>query len=162
MRQLMIVLIFLSCLTGCKEENTDGIFVSMNVFLSLQNDSGADLLNPTTENSISADDISVYYLIDGDEVLFNEPQLDYPGGFAIEFDQSTGIYILDLFTSDHINNESIATTIVKMEGMDSIRLDCEVKKYSNGSMQAVKVYYKNDLVWDNDRDKSSRYLEIVL
>jgi len=40
MRQLMIVVIFLSCLTGCKEENTDGIFVSMNVFLSLKSDSG--------------------------------------------------------------------------------------------------------------------------
>lgn len=158
----MILLISLSCLTGCKEDDTDGIFVSMNVFLSIKNNSDTDLLNPANENSISLNDIFVYYLIDGDEMLFNEPLLDYPKGFVIELDQSAGIYVMDLFTSEHTNSDGIATTIVKIEGRDSIRLDCEVKKYSNGSMQVVSVLYQNELVWDNDRDKSSRYLEIVL
>ena len=50
---------------------------------SLVNQNGEDLLNENTQNSYNTNNIKLYNLIDGEEILINNPNSDSPNGYSI-------------------------------------------------------------------------------
>lgn len=87
-----LIICFLALILGtlnlaCKEEETTddlivGDIVSRSVNISLFDKAGTDLLDPANPNSLKR--FKVYWIIDGEKVLYNEPFMAAPGAFTIE------------------------------------------------------------------------------
>lgn len=148
-----IAFLFFTLLVACSNEEEvrmdGGIPIIKGVDVHLQSISGEDLLNPENPNAIKAENIRIYALYKGKEILTDDgplasseiwkynvsiPSIDYKGNY------STTIYI-----ASHVDENNRSTDIIKWNDswVDTFR--CELD--NTGSM--IQKLYVNDVLKDN-------------
>ncbi|MDT4861352.1 hypothetical protein FQZ97_959540 [compost metagenome] len=129
----LIVLLFASC-------EKPGIEISTHVDLTLLNAQGHNLLAPPAV--YVKDDINIYYVINGQAQLYNEPKLDYNKGFKII---NEGVSRIRIFLNYDIKGkERTALTLIKLgtAKIDTIKGEFE---YTNRSVFLRKIWFNGAL-----------------
>ncbi len=138
---------FFSC-----EENEKVSYqnIKANLFLSIIDKKGKDLLDPDN-NEISLDDIKVYYKEESGKLnLFNKPSLDNPKGFgfvAPSLESSSSRYFIDLFLNTvYVYDNQSCTVLVLRDGKTY-----EIKTYFSKEKESIiaqKIFINGELVVD--------------
>lgn len=128
--------LFLSCQTP-----GGGTYIDISIEISLVDQHGQNLFAPT--GPITKNDITISYLIDGKEVVYNEPHLDAAKGFSFIDDKTIRI----LPNTD--KKEKFPITIIKFGNFNADVIKCEVeRKRGNAYTSIVKVWHNNVLKYD--------------
>jgi hypothetical protein len=163
MKNFVKSLIFSSIIFSC--DKNDAINVDLDIFITLENQAGVDLLNPQSPNPIKEEGIKIFYEINGVRETYQSTNegtiLDNPDGFTIYPPDGSfnGNYYINLFSNPI---EGIATTIIEVLGHNDIVLTTEVSGADGGRM-IKKIWFNNDLVWPIDNNNiGPAYVRIVL
>jgi len=137
---LSLVMVLLSCQ---KEENS--VFLDGGIEITVIDNNGNDLLNPSAENSFKEESIKIYYLIDGVVEEVYHPTADYPRNFFIY--ERDGIYRMALSLNGNEKDEFPVTYIQWNE------TDTDTVKGSflrgEGFLMCTKVWYNGVLMWED-------------
>jgi len=140
---MIVSLLALAC--NNETEEPVGINVGADVDIVFKDENGADLLNPGNSSSIS--DFKIYYQVNGQKVLYNEPNLDYPGGYRIIQDANNyflKVYLNTPYTAGSSNGETI--TYLEINGNKTF----EIKSQYNSNPSNVsceKLWLDGSQVW---------------
>ncbi|GAB3221853.1 hypothetical protein J0A67_12305 [Algoriphagus aestuariicola] len=154
MKNIILVMISVCLLSCSNEEIPNSIPVSINLYLEIVDEGGADLLN--SENStISQGDIKVFYKENGQlKEVFN-PEMDNPRNYSIFFHEGKMKNLLAL----GLGGEE---TILKLSDTISESFIPEWHLMENGGKVLSKIYYKGNLVYDNRSADDVPSLKIIL
>ena len=84
MKCLLIVLVAFSIISCSSEDTKNAVFISGGVEFNVLDIQGNDLLNPQIESNFNnTENIKIYFVINGEAVLFDKPNLDLPKGYLI-------------------------------------------------------------------------------
>lgn len=84
MKKLLMLLLFPLLMAACtKEEKCVDISNGVSVWVS--DELGNDLLDPSSASpkAVDTSKLNLYYVMNGKEVLFYRPYLDYPKGLSV-------------------------------------------------------------------------------
>ena len=159
---LISTMLLASICFACESENDEGVVVSIDITLTIEDKQGNDLLNPETEDFIDQNDIKVVYEIAGKResyiTLNDNAILDNPAGFSVYHAEGADRFHLNIFSNP---TKGKAITIVELEGHEDITLVTEVSK-KNGNTIVEKIWYKDNLVWPTEINNGPAYVPIVL
>ncbi|MGE4288289.1 MAG: hypothetical protein AB7E36_06340 [Salinivirgaceae bacterium] len=165
MKYLNLILIML--LLGCDTEKPSDMFnLDAGVSFYVVNENGNDLLDPENENAIGYNDITIYYLVDGEKQEFYNPDLDSPKGFSIFEPEG-------LFTKYNIGlglntkgTEKITTTLIEWYNTEVDTIKAEIERGDNYAI-STKIWFNDIVVWDvnnpelSETKNGSRFFQIV-
>lgn len=146
----MILLLGMMALS-CESENpTNAAVMDTGVEIAIYDTSGTDLLNPNNPNAFQAEEIKLFYKIDGERVEVFNPMMDYPRNFFIF--QHENEYRIRIFLNIN-RNASRPVTYIQWNETDTDTLKAEFR-YPNSSVISEKV-------WFNGEPVITDYFEIV-
>lgn len=128
---------------GCKKETNRSAVVSSYVDIYFNNNVGKNLLDSTTQNYFSADNIKVYNWVDGVKNEVYDPRMDFPRNFWVIKD-TLGNNCLRVYLNDF--REGLDTTLLELNSKITDTITCEIDK-SNGNTLARKIWYNDSLEW---------------
>ncbi|NOQ27457.1 MAG: hypothetical protein GQ564_19005 [Bacteroidales bacterium] len=166
----ILVLLFMILGLSCSEDEpiTEGVFISLDVKISLTDQQGLDLLDPNNQNAINTDNIKIFHMIDGELKKFSKYLMDDSKCYRIYNPTELGFnenYVFNFaYTSPsyytHEKEEPITYIQWNETDMDTVR--CQYQYTSNSSI-CTKVWFNEIVVWDRDDSEanSSRWFQIV-
>ncbi len=159
----LILLSILVAMISCKKNNENRIFDETPFDISYFDKNGNDLLNPNNPNSYKETDINIYYLINGEKVKQYQKNLEYPKSFFISNEIRDNKYFMRLFPNDrNLNENNRAITYINFGNNEEDKVECEFKTYKNSSsIQVVKIWYNDKLMWQYTDGGSNRWIEII-
>lgn len=154
MKAILMILAF-TALAACSQDDEDmnRFNLENQIYLSLKNSDGQNLLDTETENSININDIQLYYLID------NEPvEVTIENGYNMGSIELTSDKLLKVFTNPSSSNiveetsefhivENIAYLKLSETDTDTIKTH---SKSSQNYFLLSKVWYNDELVWERE------------
>lgn len=154
MKAILMILAF-TALAACSKDDIDmnGFNLENQIYLSLKNSDGQNLLDTETENSININDIQLFYLID------NEPvEVTIENGYNMGSIELTSDKLLKVFTNPSSSNiidetseyevvENIAYLKFSETDTDTIKTH---SKSSQNYFLLSKVWYNDELVWERE------------
>jgi hypothetical protein len=133
-----ILTICLLFLTSCRRDAS--VEVSTEMDISYKDITGKDLLNPSTQNYYSSDNIRVFSLSNGVKKEFYNPMMDYPNDFLIYNNDSLNLFFIRVFLeSDTVLlqlNQSTTDTLIS------------ITDRSHGNEILRKFWYNGILKWE--------------
>lgn len=151
----LIIIISAVLLSACQKEDNNQFNLDTSFSMSIFDKNNVDLLNPENNNSFTEENIEVLYLIDGEEIKVNEPNLDYPKGFRIFKNDSE--YRIGVFPNTNENLDFPITYII-WNGVDRDTIKCEIQRTDNSEI-CKKIWYNGELTWDSSENKE-RFFKI--
>jgi hypothetical protein len=126
---------------------------------SLVNQNGEDLLNENTQNSYNTNNIKLYNLIDGEEILINNPNSDSPNGYSI-FEKDG----LNLFRPFFKESNLEISGIIEWNPNKRDKISLEMVQQSENVKRLVKIKYNGEIVWNEETatNPDNRYFQIVM
>ncbi len=112
----------------------------MNVNIILENKLGLSLLDPATPGYYNSNNFKVYYLIDGQEVLFNKPKWDYSSGFFVANEYGKSFVRIFLNMEGKTNP---STTYIQWNSGDKDTLVCRLNEDERGAQISVADAWYN-------------------
>lgn len=156
MKCLLIVLVAFSIISCSSEDIKNAVFISGGVEFNVLDIQGNDLLNPQIESNFNnTENIKIYFVINGEAVLFDKPNLDLPKGYLIYKKENEDVYRMGLFVNLEGNT---TTTLIKWNNTETDTIKCEIERKGNYYISVSKVWYNNVLKYDGDGEI---YFEIV-
>ena len=156
MKCLLIVLVAFSIISCSFEDIKNAVFISGGVEFNVLDIQGNDLLNPQIESNFNnTENIKIYFVINGEAVLFDKPNLDLPKGYLIYKKENEDVYRMGLFVNLEGNT---TTTLIKWNNTETDTIKCEIERKGNYYISVSKVWYNNVLKYDGDGEI---YFEIV-
>lgn len=156
MKCLLIVLVAFSIISCSSEDTKNAVFISGGVEFNVLDIQGNDLLNPQIESNFNnTENIKIYFVINGEAVLFDKPNLDLPKGYLIYKKENEDVYRMGLFVNLEGNT---TTTLIKWNNTETDTIKCEIERKGNYYISVSKVWYNNVLKYDGDGEI---YFEIV-
>ncbi len=146
----LFLLIPLLVVTGCKKKEKSFVD-STGAEITYENAKGQDLLNTSTTNHFSADNMHLYNVVDGVKKEVNYPNYDIPHNFVIVLNHSTHVYFLRVFLE-------VDTTLLQLNDQITDTITAEFTKNINASI-VTKVWYNG--VLECDGISKSRKFTIV-
>ena len=135
----LFLLIPLLVVTGCKKKEKSFVD-STGVEITYKNAKGQDLLNASTPNHFSADNLHLYNVVNGVKKEVNYPNYDIPHNFVIVLNHSTHVYFLRVFLE-------VDTTLLQLNGYITDTIAAEFTKNINATI-VTKVWYNGVLECD--------------
>lgn len=139
--KLYLLSVFLFAFS-CKKESVESVNIEANARILLMDNQSRNLLAEPI--AIDINNINIYYVINGKQVLQNNGNLDYPKSFRIINDQD-GENVLDVFLNN--SNEPMPVTLVSFGNSDVDTIRCEYRR-EKLSVICTKIWYNNDLKYD--------------
>lgn len=136
---------------GCAPETNCCTNLDVGMQFAVLDANGNDVLNPSNPNAFKAQNIKIYYVIDG----VSEYQNSGNGGLLeISKYQNHENYIISIgpYVGDHLS-----TTLIKWNEIDIDTIKCEVERISSNT-RISKVWFNDVLKWDGVNE---RYFEVV-
>ena len=96
---------------SCQKESVDGYNFDIGFRFEVSDANGINFLNPVNANAFQANQIDIYYLIDGEKQRVYNGNLDYPENFSIEVDESTDRYFMSLDPNSRGDGNTTVTYI---------------------------------------------------
>lgn len=155
---LMTILLSLSC--SDEKDCCSQIAGNNTLFeFSLVNQNGEDLLNESIQDSYNTNSIKLYNLIDGEEILINNPNSDYPNGYLIF--EKDGLNLIRPFFNE---SNLIASGIIEWNPNKRDEISLEMVQQSENVKRLVKIKHNGEIVWDKDTatNPDYRYFQIVM
>ena len=123
MNNTVISIVLLStiglCLS-CQKEPAVADFIHLGVEMRITTHDEIDLLDPQYPEAITAGDITVYHIVNGEKIKQYYPNSEIaPGHFRIhQPTPANGLpfYVLQVFISDHVENSGLSKTIIEYLG----------------------------------------------
>lgn len=135
-------------LASC-DKTGPGKYISNNVYITVLNQEGADLLNPNSPSSINVDQIKVYYELDGVKTEINRGNLDSPKMFTLrEPSDYSDNYRIFLFMNSEDDSEEVTTTYFEWSSDRTDIFKSQVGSSSSGSKYAMKTWFNDELICD--------------
>ncbi|MBB6680266.1 hypothetical protein H4O20_02300 [Aequorivita sp. 609] len=144
----IVTLIVLTFLTACSKDNETekvAVFFDTAVEISLKDHSGIDMLNPNNQNAYRADEIKIYYLVNGEKQEIFDPNMDYPRNFLIY--QNENEYRIRIFQNS-VETEELPITYVEWNENETDTLQAEYDRTYNNQPRVQKVWFNGELKWD--------------
>ena len=152
----LTILLLLSCSDekDCCYSGNDTLFE-----FSLVNQNGEDLLNENTQNSYNTNNIKLYNLMDGEEILINYPNSDSPNGYLI-FEKDG----LNLFRPYFNESNLEISGIIEWNPNKRDEISSEMVQQSENVKRLVKIKYNGEIIWDEETatNPGIRYFQIVI
>lgn len=144
MRTLVFFASILLTMNSCDKEKEKIVF-DQGIEITVLDELGNDLLNPSNQNAYDVDKIKIFYLINGViEEVYN-PNYDNPRNFSIS--EREGLFRL-MLTLNATENDEYPTTYIRWSESDTDTIKCIVKR-TDRSVICTKVWYNDSLVWDD-------------
>lgn len=151
---LMIVFLSLSCSDeqDCCSQN-DTLFE-----FSVVNQSGEDLLDENTLNSLNTNNIKLFNLINGEEILVNNPNSDSPDGYII-FERDGMNLIRTFFDESSLTVNGIIEWDLNKRDLITLEMD----QQSESVKRLIKIEFNSQVVWSEETasNPNNRYFQIV-
>lgn len=145
-------------LFGCNKQSTGtGEAIDTQVVIKIENAQGQNLLDPATSGHFKPENIKMYYLVNGEEKLYNKPNLNYPYGYRI-MNTSTVGYIMTIFANNE-NAESPTTTYIDWGNGDKDTLVCAITKKDGAYQMITDAWYNNEKI--NNRSGGSDIFKVI-
>ena len=158
MKTILSIFILALVLSSCKKEKSNESVFDVGVDITVKSKDGKDLLNPSTQNAYLAQNIKIFYLINGvkEEVFYEN--YDHPRNFMIY--EKDGVYRMGL-TLNYSSTEAYPITYVQWSENNTDTLKTEIFRES-GIESCKDIWLNNNLVWKNeDYEKGERKIEII-
>lgn len=156
---MTLIVILSSILLASCNESEDTVIVDLYFDVSFKNQDGEDLLNPSTTNSLTENDIKLYHLINNESVYYFKSNLDAPKGFKLLKATDNSTYYLRVFPDGQIENgESILYLEFRGTDLDTIKT---YNTSTDSNKICTKIWYNENLVWDVATESGVRYFEIL-
>jgi hypothetical protein len=161
MKALTILLLMVS-LYSCKKNNV-AVFASTAFDISYFDQNGNDLLDPNNPKSYKESDIDIYYLLDGIKVKQYQGNLDFPEFFWIPNEIRENKHYMRLYPNrKSLDENNRAITYINFGSNKEDKVECEFQTYENSSsIQVVKIWYNDELKWQNRTGGDSRWIDIL-
>ena len=126
---------------------------------SLVNQNGEDLLNENTQNSYNTNNIKLYNLINGEEILINNPNSDSPNGYQIF--EKEGLNLIRPFFNE---SNLMVNGIIEWNPNKRDEISLEMVQQSENVKRLVEIKYNGEIVWDEETatNPDNRYFQIVM
>lgn len=148
----IIVLAVLVCSCNEKEEPHFGTIDRMT-FITVLDQQGNNLLNPSNEGSYKSKDIKIFFDRNGRLEEFYQGNLDMPRNFRIDPPEFERDYIMALV----LDSEK---TVIQWNESEADTLQAEI--FDDGrSLIVLKVYHQGELKWDGATSKTGRGFTII-
>jgi len=156
MKPLTLMLISAMMLFSCQKEK-ESFIVDIGIEITVSDENGNDLLNPSNQNSFNEQNIKIYDLINGvvEEVYY--PNYDNPRCFSIV--EKDGIYRMMLSPNANEKDE-FPVTYIKWNETDTDTIKCSISRGDN-YVVCTKVWYNETLMWDGDNCSGCRCIQVV-
>jgi len=156
-----ILVLTISLFTACESEDKNNAAFSIDriVKISVKNQKGDNLLDPKNSNSYTEEDITVFYLVDGEKKKVFRPNLENSKGFKIYNWENTPGYRMMIFPND-LSEDDIRTTYIQWGENDLDTMKTQIERKEN-SVWCTKVWWNGELRWEAYPKKTKRYLEII-
>lgn len=155
------LLLFLFSILGCSSTTNDNGHIpppdaSFRFLYTDQN--GEDLLNPEHPDSWDEENLGLYYLRNGSKVQMYEANLDNPKGLNIYHSEDRQRYILRLWVSPYLEENTSITFLEFPDGsFDTLEVQGQINEYDEIDPQ--KLWYNSNFKWEKGSE-TSRYFEI--
>ena len=152
-------------LFSCESSDTmDNNYYNLDtaVKITVVDINGNDLLNPNNANCFLEENIIIYYLIDGEEEEIYDPNMDCPRNFCIYApDTADGKYWIGL-TPNIVSDSTVGygITYIKWNDNDKDTIKC-AHRSGEGYTIVTKVWFNDELVWNEDDELTNRHIVIV-
>ncbi len=147
---ILLLIIVSSC-----EEDKEPLFgiIDRMAYITVLDQQGNNLLNPSNEGSYKSKDIKIFYEINGEMKEFFEGHLDMPRNFRIDSPNSENDYIMALVIDSK-------KTIIQWNESEADTIQAEI--FDDGrSLIVLKVFHQGELKWDGATSKTGRGFTIV-
>ena len=147
MKKLLLLLLPILMQACTKEEKCVNISNGVSVWVS--DELGNDLLDPSSASpkAVDTSKLNLYYVMNGKEVLFYRPYLDYPKGLSVYPPGGNHTrYQLDVGVNIE-SEERITTSILKWEDGHRDVFKAEIYHGDNAIIQR-KIWVNGRLIWD--------------
>lgn len=155
MKTLSYSLILIALMSFSCNENEQPQFatVDMMAFITVLDEQGNNLLDPSQEGSFKAKDIKIFYERDGKITEFFEGHLDMPRNFRIDPPEFDREYIMALVLDSK-------KTVIQWNETESDTIQAEI--YDDGaSIIVLKVYHQGELKWNGETAMKGRGFTII-
>jgi|SRR5699024_7189410 len=143
----LLLLITVSC---TKDETSLGVVMARGIKISVLNQEGKDLLNPTDSTGFKESEIKIFYVKDGELVEFFRGNYDWPKGYFIYKGKSNYVIRILLDANPAINP---TTTYIQWSPTD---MDTITAKYRFRGQSVLA-----DEIWVNSQPKTKAVFELV-
>ena len=154
---LVLILLTLTVFVSCKKSSSYSYTKDIKIEILLSDDEGFDLFNPESYNYYNKDSIKIFYIINEMEVEINNPLLNPPRNFYVNYSQNR--FRLQLFPN-HDNSDEFPVTLIKFNNTVTDTIRCDFEREIN-SITCTKVWYNDDLVWEATSPNQPRLFEII-
>lgn len=147
-KYLGIIFIAVCGLLASCDKTSPAKNISNNVYITVLNEEGEDLLNPDSPSSISLDQIRVYYELDGVKTEINRGNLDSPKMFTLR--QPSDIsenYRIFLFLNSE-DDSDITTTYLEWSSDRTDIFKSQVNRSSSNNKYALRTWLNDELICD--------------
>ncbi|MBB6611034.1 hypothetical protein H7F15_08300 [Pontibacter sp. Tf4] len=155
MKYLTSLLFVFLLLTSCKSDDPEKAIVDTKIEMSVKDASGADMLDPTNANGYNAEEIEIFYVVDGVKQKVNNTDMDHPKGFHIFKQGDT--YRIRIFPNADFHS-SFPVTIVKWNETNSDTIKCNIERTDNSQI-CKQVWVNDELAWEGY--ETERFIELV-
>lgn len=160
MKSFLFLILPFILIVACEKENHNAQSVlDVNIYITVWDIAGHNLLDPGYMGSFKEDSIKLFYLINGvTEEVYNPNQL-YPRNFDIFNDIWPDSSIYKIQISPNIDDSSLKPiTYIQWNSYDTDTIICEYRR-EKGLISCTKVWFNGQLKWDDN--KTSRTFQIV-
>lgn len=151
-----LFLIILVVFASCSKDSGSQVIVSTRVDISIKNVDGIDLLDPENDISFKESDIEIFYLVDDEPIVCNQPSMDYSKGFVIYKHQLE--YRIRVFPNDNVS-DNYPITIIKWNDSINDTLKCDIERKENSTI-SQKIWFNEKLVWDISNE-NERFFSVI-
>lgn len=134
-------------MASCKEPEIKGVVVDTEVNLIIKNKDGKNLLDPSTPDHFTSDEIRLFYLKDGQKTEVYYPNLDHPRNFFISQNESNKEYFMRVFVNEGTLNQELTTTYIQWRANQVDTLQSMITR-QGASVYSDKVWYDKVLKYD--------------
>ena len=148
---LIILAVFVSCSKNNDDEPQNQYSINRGVEISLKNSNGEDLLDPNNPNGYKAEEIKLYYLINGEKQEVFDPNMDNPRNFLIYNHDSE--YRIGISLND-TDSDTRPITYVEWNEIETDTLQAAFFKTEN-TIEVIKTWFNGELKWDGSNGQDN-------
>lgn len=167
LKRILAILFLSVILLSCKDNKDEvmdqsfGGYVATSVNIRIKDSDGNDRLAPTGHNPLTS--FKVYYLVNGQKVLYNNPNMSAPGAYSIKKDDVGNYYYVQVLLNspspgDDSQNDWITYLEYQDGSTDTIKATFSVEP---GFIAINKAWYNGTLQWDRISTGSLEVFELT-
>ncbi|MGM0586916.1 MAG: hypothetical protein ACQETE_00735 [Bacteroidota bacterium] len=121
---------------------------NLDLAIMYQDMQNRDLLNPEHEQSLTEENITIYWLINDEKEKVYFENLDEPKMFSIDYNEDQKKYFIDIDLNYNFSNDYSVTYLQYPNAVvDTIKIKGG-KNANNGMRYFTKLWFNGELIWD--------------